>query len=155
VFAGLVAGLAPAGTASAIAAEAGMTTIPIVFSDSRRFAPMGLVPSLNRPDGNVTGVTNLGFELIQKQLELVHESLPTATIMAALVNPTFPGSETRRRTCRRDDSRLGRSAEFAYRDETLEYPAIIRADPRELHYLGPFLSFVGRPHYPRAVRTDL
>jgi putative ABC transport system substrate-binding protein len=51
---------------------------------------IGLVASLNRPGGNITGVTNLSVELGPKWLELLHELVPTATIMALLVNPTSP-----------------------------------------------------------------
>ena len=50
----------------------------------------GLVASFNRPGGNATGVTNLGGALVQKQIEKLHEMVPTASVIAALVNPTNP-----------------------------------------------------------------
>src|SRR5262245_66368804 len=54
--------------------------------------PVGLVASLSRPGGNVTGVTSLNLEVGSKRLELLHELVPAATIMAALVNPTNPSN---------------------------------------------------------------
>jgi putative tryptophan/tyrosine transport system substrate-binding protein len=92
-----VAVIAAAGTVSARAAKAATTTVPIVFSVATDPIAMGLVASLNRPGGNLTGVANLMVELGQKQLELLHELVPAVTIMAALVNPNFPAAESQAR----------------------------------------------------------
>jgi putative tryptophan/tyrosine transport system substrate-binding protein len=86
--------IAAAGSSSALAAKAETATLPIVFSAAVDPVAVGLVASLNRPGGNVTGVTDLSGELRQKQVEMLHELAPTATVLAALLNPTFPGSET-------------------------------------------------------------
>jgi putative ABC transport system substrate-binding protein len=70
------------------------TTIPIVFTSASDVVQIGLVASLARPGGNVTGATQLGVELVPKQLELAHELVPTATVIAVLVNPNNPNAET-------------------------------------------------------------
>jgi putative tryptophan/tyrosine transport system substrate-binding protein len=79
---------------SAIAAKAATAIIPIVFTTIADPVQIGLVASLNRPGGNLTGVTILNVEIVPKMLELLHEVVPTATTMAALVNPTNPNADT-------------------------------------------------------------
>ncbi len=89
------------GTPSAKAAKAETNTIPIVFETGVDPVEFGLVESLNRPGGNVTGVTLLSVELGPKLLELAHELVPTATVMALLVNPTSPLPRPCQKTRRR------------------------------------------------------
>jgi len=86
-----------ANTPGNLAAKAATTMIPIVFSTSSDPVQIGLVASLSRPGGNVTGVTELGVEVMPKRLELAHELVPTAPIIAVLVNPTNPNTETQLR----------------------------------------------------------
>jgi putative ABC transport system substrate-binding protein len=82
---------------AALAAKAATTIIPIVFTGGVDPIEFGLVASLRRPGGNLTGVTSLTVELGPKRLELLHEAVPTATTIALLVNPTNPNAETQAR----------------------------------------------------------
>jgi putative ABC transport system substrate-binding protein len=75
------------GNPAALAAKAATSTIPIVFQVAVDPVEAGLVASLDRPGGNVTGVTNLNLEVGPKRLELMHELMPNATDFALLVNP--------------------------------------------------------------------
>jgi putative tryptophan/tyrosine transport system substrate-binding protein len=85
-----VAVIAAAGTQSMLAAKVATTTVPIVFSTGADPVGEGVVASLSRPGGNATGVTNLGVELVQKQIEKLHEMVPRVNVIAALVNPSDP-----------------------------------------------------------------
>jgi putative ABC transport system substrate-binding protein len=76
------------------AAKAATTTIPIVFQVGGDPVALGLVASLNRPGGNLTGVTSLNVEVGPKKVELLHELIPTATVIAALVNRSGPNTGT-------------------------------------------------------------
>ena len=80
----------PGSTAAALAAKATTTTIPIIFAIGADPVAAGLVPALNRPGGNVTGVATLNMEVGPKRLELLHQVIPAASIFALLTNPTNP-----------------------------------------------------------------
>jgi putative tryptophan/tyrosine transport system substrate-binding protein len=85
-----VAVIVATGSAASFAAKGATTTLPIVFETSGDPVKLGLVGSLSRPSSNLTGVSQLGEEAAPKRLELLHELLPTARVMALLVNPAEP-----------------------------------------------------------------
>jgi putative ABC transport system substrate-binding protein len=96
-----------ANSQATVVAKAATSTIPIVFITGADPIQVGFVTSLNRPGGTLTGVTSLDTELGRKRLQLLHELLPQAGTMAALVNPTFPGSDVQTRDLQAAASALG------------------------------------------------
>lgn len=103
-----VAVIAAVSPPAAIAAKAATTTIPIVFATGDDPVKTGLVSSLNRPDGNVTGVSIFTGVLDGKRLELLSEMVPKATVVAVLLNPTNPQSQSYENAAQSAASAIGR-----------------------------------------------
>jgi putative ABC transport system substrate-binding protein len=109
-------------TPAALAAKAATSTVPIVFNVGVDPVEAGLVPSLSRPGGNLTGASNLNVELGPKQLEMLHEVVPTARRIAVLVNPTSPAFA----------EPLSRQLEPAAKSLALELQMVQASNEREL-----------------------
>ena len=93
------------GTPPAFAAKAATTTIPVVFANGGDPVINGLVTSLNRPGGNITGVSFLVGELLEKRLEVLHELVPPASSIGYLENPASPNAAMRKEASSRPISR--------------------------------------------------
>jgi len=105
---GQVTVIVAAGTPASQAAKAATQTIPIVFDIGTDPVGVGLVASLAKPGGNVTGVTNLNVELFKKCLELMHNLMPQGTTIAVLVNPAnIPQTASERATVQDAANALG------------------------------------------------
>ena len=103
---------------AALAAKSATTTIPIVFSSGTDPVASGLVASLNRPGGNVTGVNYFSSDLAPKRLGLIHELLPAATRIAVLVNPNNVNAETATKEVQAAATSIGLNTEiFQARDK--------------------------------------
>jgi putative ABC transport system substrate-binding protein len=99
--------IAATSTPANLMAKAATSTIPIVFTTGSDPVELGLVASLNRPGGNVTGVTQLSAEVAPKRVELARELVPTATVIGLLVNPRSPSAEALTKASREAATTLG------------------------------------------------
>jgi putative ABC transport system substrate-binding protein len=113
-----------ANTPGVLAVRAATTTIPIVFTTSSDPVQMGLVASLSRPSGNVTGVTQLNVEVASKRLELAHQLLPMATIIAVLVNSTNPNTEASVRDLQAAARALGRQLHLLHASTERDFDTV-------------------------------
>ena len=101
--------LAAGSNAPGLAAKEATSEIPIVFVTGGDPIRAGLVASLNRPGANVTGVTFIASALVPKRLELLHDLVPQATAIGALVNPNYPEAELQRQELQEAAHAIGRS----------------------------------------------
>jgi putative tryptophan/tyrosine transport system substrate-binding protein len=115
----------PGSTPAALAAKAATTAIPIVFGVAVDPVAAGLVASLARPGGNLTGVTTLNLEVVPKRVELLHELIPTATAVALLVNPTSPTlAETSTRNAQMAARTLGLELDILHASTESDFDAV-------------------------------
>jgi putative ABC transport system substrate-binding protein len=119
----------PGGVPSTLAAKAATTTIPVVFVIAEDPVKLGLVTSLARPDGNLTGINFLSGELTAKRLELLRELVPTVKRVAVLVNPANTANAE---TTLRDMVTAARAMRLQSRSST---PALIKRSMRPLQHL--------------------
>jgi putative ABC transport system substrate-binding protein len=137
----------PGSSAAALAAKAATTTIPIVFSIGLDPVQLGLVASLNRPGGNITGVNSMSNELVAKRLGLLHEVLPKATRFAVLANPKNPTTESLKKDVQDAAAAVGLQIQFFTASNAVEIDAAFasimetRADALLVH---PDVLFINR-----------
>jgi putative ABC transport system substrate-binding protein len=133
------------GSPSSLAAKAATATIPIVFETAGDPITLGLVASLNRPGGNLTGVTNLNVEVGQKKLELLRELLPAATIIAVLVNPSAPTiTEQFLRNLQAAAPALGMQLHVVQASTDRDLDTVFEALRADALVIGPYLFFNSR-----------
>jgi putative ABC transport system substrate-binding protein len=116
--------VAPGGAPAAIAAKSVTTTIPIVFEMGADPIAMGLVTSLNRPGGNLTGVSSLNVEVTPKRLEILREAIPTATVVAVLLNPTSPTADSQLRNLQEAARALGLQLHVLHASSARDFDAV-------------------------------
>src|SRR5437763_3030127 len=114
-----------ANSQATVAAKGATSTIPIVFITGADPVQVGFVTSLRRPGGNLTGVASLDTELGRKRLQMLHELLPNADTIAALVNPTFPGSDVQTTDLQAAASALGLRLHVLHASTAADIDAVI------------------------------
>jgi putative ABC transport system substrate-binding protein len=139
-----------AGIPAALAAKAATTTIPIVFQGGFDPVEIGLVASLNRPGGNLTGATSLGLELGPKRLEAMHELIPAAKVIALLINPDHPNAASQSREMQTAARALGLEVRIVQARAANEFDAAfvslthVGADGLVIGVGQPFVGGVGQ-----------
>jgi putative ABC transport system substrate-binding protein len=116
-----------AGVPAALATRAATRTIPIVFTFGVDPVALGLVASLNRPGGNITGVANLGGELGVKRLELIHELVPRANLIGLLLNPANPSIDGQTRDMQAAAQTLGVRLQIVHANAERDFDAAFAA----------------------------
>ena len=138
----------PAFTAAAPAAKAATTTIPIVFGVGEDPVKLGLVTSLARPGGNLTGINMLSNELVAKRLGLLHDLVPKAVRIAVLINPAdAPNAETTLRDIPEAAHPLGLQTQFLHASTSREIEAAFATlvrDRADALFVGPHGFFSSR-----------
>ena len=136
--------VAPGGAPVALAAKSVTATIPVVFEMGGDPVALGVVRSLNRPEGNLTGVSSLSVALGPKRIELLHEMLPTAATIAVVVNPTSPTADAQRANMDEAAKRLNLRLHVLHASTEQEFGAVFDALP-QIGASG--LAFTSDPFY--------
>jgi putative ABC transport system substrate-binding protein len=108
-------------TPAAVVAKRATSTIPIVFTVGADPVAIGLVDSLSRPSGNVTGVNNYLSDLGTKRLELLRDLVPNAAVVGVLVNPNFPDAESQSKDVKEAGRKLGQRVEVVHADSEHQF----------------------------------
>src|SRR3954464_11609375 len=135
---------APGGAPIALAAKAATTTIPIVFEMGGDPVALGVVGSLSRPGGNITGVSSLSVEVSRKRLAFMHELLPTAGPFAVVVNPTSPTARSQLRNLHTAAETLGVQLHVLHASTEQEFETAFTALP---HLRAGGLVFPSAPYF--------
>ena len=137
--------IAAGGGPASVAAKAATAKIPIVFETASDPVTLGLVASLNRQGGNLTGVTNLNVEVGQKRLELLRELLPAATIIAVLVDPSAPTiTEQFMRDLQAGAPAFGMQLQVLEASNDRDLDMVFAALRADALVIGPYLFFNSR-----------
>ena len=127
------------GVAATVAAKQATTTIPVVFYMGEDPVGLGLIPSFNRPGGNLTGVATLSSAVMAKRLELLHEIAPRADVFAALINPKNPSAAISTKDAEDAANVLGKNIHIVHASTESELePAI--ATIAQLHVGGLLIA---------------
>jgi putative tryptophan/tyrosine transport system substrate-binding protein len=116
--------VAPGGAPGALAAKSATTTIPIVFEMGADPVAIGLVGNLNRPEGNLTGVSSLNVQVTPKRLEILHDVVPAAAEIAVLVNPTSPTTDSQLRNLQAAARALGLQLHVLHASTERDFDAV-------------------------------
>jgi putative tryptophan/tyrosine transport system substrate-binding protein len=136
--------VAPGGAPIGLAAKSATTTIPIVFEMGGDPVALGVVPSLNRPGGNLTGVSSLNVEVGPKRLEILHEVVPSAAVIAVIASPTSPTANSQLKNLQAAASGLGLKLHILHASTEQEVDAVFATLP-QLRAGG--LVFTSDPFY--------
>ena len=116
--------VAPGGAPAALAAKSVTKTIPIIFEMGADPIAIGLVGSLNRPGGNLTGVSSLNVEVTPKRLELLREVIPADAVVALLINPTSPTADSQLRSLQATNRALGLQLHVLHASAIREFDSV-------------------------------
>ena len=141
----------PGSTPAARAAQAATVTVPIIFGIGFDPVQLGLVPSLNRPGGNMTGYTEMQVDVVSKRLELLHTLAPTASHYGALIDPRNPIGEAMGKEAKRAAEAIGTTMEVISVGDDAAFEAVLSSLPQRR--IGALLFSPGAFFYGRRTQV--